>query len=209
MPSITIASATEEPEESPKPKNKGNKISKKAQSEDDLIVEGFLLVRAGILSGSWESVCAGYQLISSEHLEPPTPKEKPKTRLEKIREGILSKVEVDDNADEVLEKGLGSVFKKEKPEPTLVEKRDDQSFAIKTTENFKGGDHFAQKGFKVIETAENLSEREKNEIDAKKTMNLPQVERITAPKDTSSSTQATRYYEKPPKPPGWGESRAD
>ncbi len=60
-------------------------------SEDDIIAEGFSLVREGLISGDWSKVSEGYNLVSGEDLKPP---EKQKTKLEKIREGIQSKKKI-------------------------------------------------------------------------------------------------------------------
>jgi hypothetical protein len=54
-------------------------------NEDDIIAQGLVLVRTGIIENDWSKICEGYNSISGENLQPPT---KPKSRLERIRESI-------------------------------------------------------------------------------------------------------------------------
>jgi hypothetical protein len=60
----------------------------KDQTEEDIIAEAFVLIKEGILTLNWEAILDGYEMISGERLELP---EKPKSKLEKIREKLNKK----------------------------------------------------------------------------------------------------------------------
>jgi hypothetical protein len=68
-------------------------------NEEEIIAAGFLAVRTGILTGNWERVCEGYNLVSGESLEPPS-LEPPKTKLQKIREAIEAAKDNSDDGEE-------------------------------------------------------------------------------------------------------------
>jgi hypothetical protein len=88
--------------------------------EEETIAAGFLAVRTGILTGNWERVCEGYNLVSGESLEPPS-LEPPKTKLQKIREAIEA---AKDNSGEEDEKPAKRTKKTTKTAKATVEKVD-------------------------------------------------------------------------------------
>lgn len=68
---------------------------------EEIIANGLLKIREGILAGSWDTVCEGYCDISGEDLSPPIPKE---SKLDKIRRLMSEKsqLNIDENeSDEV------------------------------------------------------------------------------------------------------------
>ena len=165
------------------------------QDEDEIIAKGLLSVKEGIVSGDWNKVCEGYNSISGEDLKP---FEKPKSRLESIRE--MMKVE---NPPAEKPKKGGRKKKEPQAEPTDEDEDDGQGVQVK---KFKGGKRFAKEGFEVIEAEINEEERERNLKAASKKKTVLPHKRAEKPKDTSDAdpdSDTYRYYDKPKLRPSW------
>jgi hypothetical protein len=153
-------------------------------NEDDLIAESFLKIREGILNQDWKLVLEAYKDISGEELE--LPAEKPKTRLESIREKM----------------GQKPVEKKErkpraKKEKTL--KTDEIEGINVVTEKVKGGKNFAKDGFQVLSVAPNEEEIKENKKRAVNKTRMARKPKLTQSKEFSYDNPDgdTRYRDRP------------
>lgn len=127
--------------------------------EDILIGKGLKLVRKGIVDGSWDIVCKGYNLISGEELEPA----QKKTRLEIIREEIQKGEDSPIiHATEMPSTEGGQIV--ELPADRLP----DEEGIVPAIKTQKGGKRFGQGEITVISTAPDAKEMEQNRHDYKK-----------------------------------------
>jgi hypothetical protein len=194
-------------------------------NEDQIIAQAFLSIRQGIITGDWNFVCQAYEAISGEKLEPP--RQKPKSRLEAIREQMgLDTVESDEETEEtqsegsiidislmspaqlkelLLKKGYkNSDFKGKKREDLLElllkpSPLEPDVKSIQETE-IQGGKRFGLGKVKIISDQFDPIEAEANKRAARTKM--PPVKRSTMPTDNSDDESSDfRFHKNPPAPP--------
>jgi hypothetical protein len=194
-------------------------------NEDQIIAQAFLSIRQGIITGDWNLVCQAYEAISGEKLEPP--RQKPKSRLEAIREQMgLDTVESDEETEEtqsegsiidislmspaqlkelLLKKGYkNSDFKGKKREDLLElllkpSPLEPDVKSIQETE-IQGGKRFGLGKVKIISDQFDPVEAEANKRLARSKM--PPVKRSTMPTDNSDDENSDfRFHKNPPAPP--------
>jgi hypothetical protein len=198
-------------------------------NEDQIIAKGLMSIREGILSGSWSTVCEGYNAISGEDLKPA---EKPKSRLENIR-GLLkvdSKEKSSENYNEpdptlltvsqikqaLVNKGfeegkLKGIKKNDlivllesgKNTAQNVDKIvDDEVGEIIIQKGFIGGRKFAAGGFEVISTARDESEYLDNLRRHKRKNGIPNRKRASITERLESlGSEQIGYHDKNRRPP--------
>ncbi len=127
------------------------------QNDDEIIAQAFIDLREGILSSDWQKVLSAYEAVTGEKLE--LPEEKPKSRLESIREQIAKK-----NPKQ---------SKKSKKSETSTVIKDGAEEIETTLTKSKGGKNFAQNGFNVLSTAPNEQEIEYNKKWARTKIKIP------------------------------------
>lgn len=135
------------------------------KNDDDILIgKGLKLVRKGIVGGSWDIVCQGYNLISGEELEPA----QKKTRLEIIREEIQK----DDDSTIIHATELPQEIYRSKDTITSIElptdRLPDEEGIVPAIKTQKGGKRFGQGEITVISTAPDAKEMEQNRNDYKK-----------------------------------------
>lgn len=144
------------------------------RNDEDVISDGLILIRGGILTGSIADVLLGYETISGEKLT--WEEEKPKSKLEKIRENIKKK---SPKKTKPVEESLTET---EEEEISQVANVDDDQFTIKR-ETIKGGKRFGGRQptwfdneeefepgkVEIVTTEIDPEEQKKNAFRAKKT----------------------------------------
>ncbi len=198
-----------------------------AFDDDEIIAQGLAHIREGLISGKWSYVAQGYNMISGEDL--PSPEvEKPKSRLEKIREKIKESAEepVEETpdfskwtnkqlTDHLLKSGFKAKDLKNKNKATLLKLVRGPDDAPEETpkekpqlnedylmvQKIKGGTRFGNKGEGVIEIFSdppNPQDAEKN----KKVYRprLPVKERVTRPREITDENAPFRYSDKNRRP---------
>lgn len=185
-------------------------------NEDQIIAQGFKLLREGIVAGDWQRVCDSYELVSGEKLDPPN--QKPKSRLESIREMILSdvpaateepqqkivdatKLSMNELKEALLKRGFGPDRLKGKKKDQLMELLNkpigyepvSQGSAV---QEFQGGNRFGQGKIKVISDPYDPLEASLNaKLKIHKDTRMPTTEK---PSDPDADF---RLNTKPPMPP--------
>jgi hypothetical protein len=191
-------------------------------NEDQIIADAFLTLRQGILEGNWQLVCDAYEAVSGERIA----LEKPKTRLEKIREAMnLDTEEVQAEPEEkvisiesmtvkelktyLLGVGIKEKDLKNKNKSQLLDLLPQTSVSepvVKTIneDEIKGGDRFGRGTVKIISDGFDPIEAGLNKKAAEKKTKLPASVRSAPIKDNSEDDSAEfRFYNKPKMAPPW------
>lgn len=160
--------------------------------EDELIAEGFIKLKQGILSQDWQMVLEVYNSISGETLKLP---EQKKSRLEKIREKMQSSPPV--SIEE----------KKDSQEPIKKDVVIDGSEEINlTTKKEKGGKIFSKEGFEVVSAIPDEEERRKNQELARKKVKVPRPrhdKNLEKVYNSNKNSEGIGYSDQPKQPPPW------
>lgn len=169
------------------------KDEKTGLDEDEIIAAGLRTIRCAMLAQDWQQVFAGYNLISGEDLQVP---EKPKTRLEKIRESIAGK---EDNTPET-KKGSARTRKVKLPD----ENKELPENAPIDSKKMKGGKNFGFGEINVIsvpiDDKEVQRNKELNALQAK----MPKIERPAPLVDTAGDeNKPVGFSSNPSKRPPW------
>lgn len=161
-------------------------------NEDEIIANAFLKIREGVLSSNWKLIAEAYKDISGEELE--LPEEKPKSRLEAIREKM--------NQSTPTKKPAGRKNAK-KPEEKLQTQEMEGINVV--TQKHQGGTKFAQSGFEVISIAPNEDERKENRKRAINKTKIPRPAKDTQSKkyDAENPDREIGYRDRPSVPAPW------
>lgn len=160
-------------------------VAEKQESDDETIFRGLSNVREGILSGEWDLVCEGYNLITEDNLEPP---DKPKlSKLERIRAKLKSESTEEENDEEINEE---------------TEDVQDGGMIIKTVERPDNA-RFGAGKLEIISSPINKKQQIQNQkhAAAKPRITKPRINplsHIPTPKDDPTNQASIRIYDKPP-----------
>jgi hypothetical protein len=165
------------------------------QNDDQVIIDGLMKIRAGIINDSWDEVCEGYNSITGEALEHVS-KAPPPTRLERIR-GALATKDSAEPATEAPKNAKSSSRVKTAAEIKEEDRAKDQEEPVSENEVViqKKGD------LTIITFQEDEGLKQRNKKDKEKTLALPPELRARkrSPKlqDESHTNKPMRFINEP------------
>lgn len=200
---------------------------------DDVIIDGLALIRQGIVDGDWHSVCAGYNSISGEDLQPPDAKPK-QSKLDRIRAGlnkssekkttkkikdkeivIATDILSDDETPKINWSSLNVTTLKDVLRKRFGVKNKELSNKSKaaliklgkslekTIANVSVVTKEREDGMQIISTEFDEREAQANQAAAATKVKIPVAKRDTRVKDTSDTDSDYRYHDNPDFKPPW------
>lgn len=176
-------------------------------TEEEVIATAFIKIEKGVTLADWSLVCEAFFDITGKNIEPP---QKPKTKLEKIRELMDKKAELENPASaseqpsaKIVMPGDDDFAAEPVTVDTIKDSDDEKNPLVLKPQRAKGGTRFAKDGVTIYSVDSDKKLATKNQKEAKAAnASKDKSRRDNTLKDFES--EEVRFTTKPKVAPPWG-----